>query len=215
MIEADAQDYKKLLLDLLPPGQMARDDESNLAKVIEPIANEFARIDARARNLLEEADPRTTIEIFEEWESFAGLPDACSLGDLTLGERRDALISKLKSRGGQSRAYFKGICEDLGYTVDIVEFRPMGFGNWGFGANTTSDDYGSYLVGPQTPGNNFQYYWLIYVYGTKFTRFAFARSSFGDPMLKIRTADQLECILNRLKPAHTHLTFNYIEEEEE
>lgn len=212
---AKAEHYKKILLDMLPPGQMARDENSNWAKLLTPIANEFARIDARARNLLEEADARTTIELFEEWEDFAGLPDHCAPADLTLGERRDALITKLQSQGGQSRPYFQAIAEALGYEVEIVEFRPMGFGNWGFGANETSDAHGTYLVGPQTPGNDYEKYWIIKVYGTQFTRFAFARSAFGDPMLKIRTADHLECILNRLKPAHTHLTFNYIEEEEE
>ena len=214
MIQATEKEYLRLLLDLLPPGQMARDEDSNWAKFLTPNAKEFARIDARARNLLEEKDPQTTIEAFTEHESFAGLPDECSLGDLTLGERRDALISKLKSRGGQSRAYFKSICEELGYSVDIVEFRPMGFGKWGFGANEQSDNYGRYLIGPQTPGSDFEKYWLINIYGTKFTRFAFARSAFGDPMLKIRTADQLECILNQIIPGHTNLTFNYIEEEE-
>jgi uncharacterized protein YmfQ (DUF2313 family) len=215
MFIAGKDHYLDVLLSLIPPGQIVRNRDSNLGKQLRPAAAELARIDARARGLIEEADPRTTLELFEDWEAFAGLPDPCSPADLTLGERRDALIRKLLSEGGQSRPYFKSIAEDLGFTVEITEFRPMGFGRWGFGYHVVSDDHGSYIIGPQTPFNNHELYWIVYVYGTSFTRFAFGRSAFPDPMLKIRTAEQLECILQRLKPAHTNLTFIYIEDEEE
>lgn len=215
MFIASATDYQDLLISLIPPGQIVRDRTSNLGKQLRPAAVELARIDARARGLIEESDPRTTIEMFEKWEDFAGLPDPCTPGDLTLGERRDALIRKLLSEGAQSRSYFKGIAEDLGFTVDITEFRPMGFGKWGFGNNLESDAYGSYIIGPQTPFNNHELYWIVNVYGVSFVRFAFGRSAFLDPMLKIRTAEQLECILQRLKPAHTNLTFIYVESTEE
>lgn len=212
MIKASAADYQKLLLSLLPPGQINREADSNFAKLLQPVANELARIDARARDLIREADPRTTIDLFTEWEEFAGLPDPCAPGDLTMGERRDRLIQKLKDKGGQSRPYFIGIAEELGYTVTITEFRPMGCGNWGCGANVVNDAYGQYLIGPQTPGNNYQYYWIVTVHGTKYTRFACGRSACGDPLLRIRTAEDLECILSRVKPAQTNLTFIYEEE---
>lgn len=211
MIQGSKADYKTLMLGLLPPGQLARGPESNMAKVLDAPAAEFSRVHAMAALLLEEADPRTTIALFSEWESFAGLPDPCSPSDLTMGERRDRLIQKLKSRGGQSRAYFIGIAAELGYDVTIEEFRPMGFGGWGFGAHVQPNPYGRYRIGPQTPGNKYQYYWRVYVSGVRLTRFAFARSTFGDPMLKIRAAEDLECILRRLKPADTHLTFIYEE----
>lgn len=214
-LEFKATDYLKRALSLLPPGHMARGEDSNWAKVFGPAASEFEKVTKRGVDLLREADPRTTIELFEEWESFAGLPDACTLADMTSGERRDALISKLRTQGNPSRAYFKAIAEELGYDVEISEYRPMAFGNWGFGANEVYDDHGRYYIGPQTPGNNHYYYWVVHVYGAKYTRFAFGRSAFGDPMLYIRTADDLECKLRKIKPADTHLTFIYVESEEE
>lgn len=215
MFVANKTHYLDLLLSLIPPGQIVRERDSNLGKQLQPAAAEFARIDARARRLIEEADPRTTMELFEEWEDFAGLPDPCTPEGQTLGERRDALINKLLSLGGQNRGYFNDIAEMLGFNAYITEFRPMGFGRWGFGNNTISTAHGSYIIGPQTPHNNYEKYWLVSVSGLKFTRFAFGRSTFPDPMLKTDTAEQLECILRRLKPAHTHLTFIYIEPEEE
>lgn len=214
-LEFSVIDYLKRALSLLPPGQMARSEDSNWAKVFMPAAAEFEKVTRRAVNLLREADPRTTIELFEDYEVFAGLPDACSLADLTFGERRDALIAKLRTQANPSRAYFKELAEALGYVVEISEFRPMGFGNWGFGANEVYDAYGRYYVGPQTPGNKHYYYWIMHVSGSKYTRFAFGRSGFGDPMLHIRTAEDLECKLQKIKPAHTHLTFIYVEDEEE
>lgn len=214
-LEFSAIDYLKRALSLLPPGQMARDEDSNWAKVFSPAAAELEKVTKRAVTLLREADPRTTIELFEDYEVFAGLPDACTLADLTFGERRDALIAKLKTQANPSRAYFKEIAETLGYVVEISEFRPMGFGNWGCGANEVYDDHGRYYVGPQSPESNYQYYWIMHVYGAKYTRFAFGRSGFGDPMLYIRTAEDLECKLQKIKPADSHLTFIYVEDEEE
>lgn len=210
-----ANDYLHLLLSLLPPGQIANDEDSNFAKILAPVATEFARIDARARKLIDEADPRTTIELFEEWFSFAGLPDPCTPSDQTFGERRDALIAKLKSFGNPSRPFFKAIADNLGYDIVISEYRAMGFGNWGFGANEVYDEHGRYYIGAHELNDNHQYYWVVHVYGAKYTRFAFGRSGFGDPMLHIRTAEDLECIMRRLKPADSHLTFIYVDNEEE
>jgi len=205
-------DYLKRALSLLPHGNMARTEDSNWAKVLTPAAKELEKVTLRVVGLLKEADPRTTLELFEEWENFAGLPNPCSPSDSTFGERRDALIEKIKTNASPSRAYFKQVAEELGYDIDIYEFRTMGFGNWGFGANDVSDAHGRYFIGPQTPDNKYQYYWLIYVYGTKFTRFAFGGSAFGDALLYIRGGEELECALPKIKPADSHLSFVFIED---
>ena len=57
---------------------------------------------------------------------------------------------------------------------------------------------------------NFRFVWTVSISGQRLTRFQFGVSSFGrDPFLDIRKAEDLECILQRLKPAHTQLFFNY------
>lgn len=211
MTVATKDNYKQSLLNNLPPGQIDRSMDSNFAKLLDAPAAELARIDAEANRLLREADPRYTTSLFEDHESFAGLPDECGFSDLTLGERRDLLIQKLKVQGGQSRAYFKSIADLLGYSIAIEELRPAGFGKFGFGKTQIEDEYGLYKLGPQTPGNNYEYYWRVYVDGPRLTRFSFGRSAFGNTMLKIRRAEDLECIFRRYMPGHTHLTFIYEE----
>tara|TARA_X000001036_G_scaffold187493_1_gene176747 strand:- start:4737 stop:5363 length:627 start_codon:yes stop_codon:yes gene_type:complete len=202
--------YLKLLLSLLPPGQIDRSEGSNFAKVLTPAAAEFARIHKRAAALIDEADPRKTIELFNEWEAFTGLPDSCSLGDQTLGERRDSIISKLLDNASPSRQNFKNIAQRLGYQVEIYEYRPLALGQYGCGRAVTSDAHGQYLHGCQPPGV-MHYHWNLRVSGAKFVRFACGRSACGDPLLKIRRADELECILRRIKPADSKLTFIYEE----
>ncbi len=201
--------YLERLLSLLPPGQLDRSLDSNFAQLLKPAAKEFARIHNRAHDLVRESDPRRTIEMLSDWEEFAGLPDPCSVNNPTLGERRDQLIRKLKSRGGQDRAYFKSLAKELGYDIEIDEFRPMGCGRFGCGAPIQNDEHGRYRIGAHAPNNDHQFYWLVNVSGERLTRFACGRSACGDPLLIIRSAADLECILQRLKPAHTHLTFIY------
>lgn len=205
-------EYRDLLLSLLPPGQMARGPESNMARAMDATAAELARIHALALLLVEEADPRTTMALFEDWEAFAGLPDPCAPSDMTVGERRDRLIQKLKERGDPSRAYFIALAAELGYDITIEEFRTMEFGAWGFGHHVEANPFGFYTIGPFAAGSAYEHYWNVYVHGPRLTRFAFGRASFPDPMLQIRAAEDLECVLRRLMPADTHLTFIYEEE---
>lgn len=205
MIEATEQNYLDFLLSLLPPGQMANDADSNWAKIFTPYAKELARLDGRARGLLKEADPRTTSELFSEWESFAGLPDICTPDDLSYTERRDRLIQKLKTAGGQSRAYFIALAETLGYTITITEYRPF---TCGVDQCIAADS--AVYVTITNPEDRFV--WDVSVDGPRATWFHCGESECGvDPMLKLTVANDLECIFNRLKPAHTKLNFIYQE----
>ena len=123
-----ADEYKEQLKALLPPGRLwdALREQGTVADgLFGAMAEEFARIDQRADDLLAEADPRTTIELLTGWEGWAGLPDTCT-GDLdTLQERHNALVSKLTTTGGQSREYFIELAAALGYEITISEFDPF------------------------------------------------------------------------------------------
>jgi uncharacterized protein YmfQ (DUF2313 family) len=80
-------DYLRQLQALLPPGPAwPKNDDATLTRLFGALASELARVDGRAWQLLEEADPRTTAELFLDWERVAGLPDACAaLRVLNLG----------------------------------------------------------------------------------------------------------------------------------
>lgn len=63
---------------LLPTGPaLPREPSSPFGALIDVHAAELALVTSRAERLLEEADPRATQELFEEWERLAGLPDDC------------------------------------------------------------------------------------------------------------------------------------------
>lgn len=184
---------------MLPPGRLwnaLRQSGSLADELLAAQAEEFARVDGRAEDLLDEADPRATLELLPEWEAWAGLPDICTGGMSTLQERREALVQKLTSGGGQSRAYFVSLAATLGYTITIDEFRPFICGK---------SRCGDQLNG----GAEARFYWRVTVPNAKLIRFTCGVSRCGDSLGKIDRAAPLECVLQRLKPAHTEIIFNY------
>jgi len=191
--------YLDLLQKLLPPGvAMPRDEEAALTKVLKGLADELSRIDNRTADLLDEADPRTTNEMFGDWESTYGLPDKCMADNSTPQERRLALLAKVRARGGQSPAYFKRVAADLGYgdVVAIKEHRPFTCGK---------SKCGHTVGGTAIDRHN----WKVEISGPRVTKFRCGVSRCGHKLGKISRAEDLECMLNRLKPAHTKLTIGY------
>lgn len=62
--------YRRMLMSLLPPGRVWRlFAGSYLSKLLDACANEIARVDVRARDLLNESNPSTTVELLPEHES--------------------------------------------------------------------------------------------------------------------------------------------------
>lgn len=190
--------YLALLQNLLPPGAAwPREDDADLTKILTAMADEFARIHCRALELFEEADPRTTLELLGDWERVLGLPDDCTAAADTIQERRSAVLQRLTSLGGQSVAYFIGVAEALGYDgVEIEEYRPFECG---------ASECGDPLNGP----SSVRHEWRVAVPDPRVTDFRCGESECGDPLGDIDRADDLECLLTRLKPAHTDLIFSY------
>lgn len=190
--------YLAQLQALLPPGlAWPRAPGTALSALLEALASEFARTDARARRLIDEADPRGALELLTEWERVCGLPDSCS-GELatTLQERRAAVVARLTALGGSSPAYFLALAAAMGYVIEIDEFRPFVTG-----LNRCGDRLGG--------GHAVRHQWRVRVSGPRYTPFRAGASQCGDRLGKIVRAEDLECKLKRLKPAHTTLIFSY------
>lgn len=202
--------YLDLLQKLLPTGQgWTREPEADLTKVLNIFAFALSDIHARADDVIRESDPRSTVEMFNEWETEHGLPDSCTGGSDSITERRMALIQKIISTGGQSRPYFISIAEALGYEIGIVEYRPFQCGLSECGVVTHDDTFGQTLIGT-TEDINIRFFWNVKVSGPRVTWFQCGLSECGkDPQAKITRADDLECILQRLSPAQTDLIFTY------
>lgn len=108
---------------LLPLGPAwTRDPGAGLTRLLEGLADELARVDARGENLLFEADPRTTDELLTDWERVVGIPDECAGIGGTLEARQLAVFQKLSELGGQNAAYYVGIAVALGFTATVQEY---------------------------------------------------------------------------------------------
>ena len=193
-----AADYLSQLQALLPQGPAwPRDAGATLTKLLNAWADELARVDGRAAQLLEEADPRTTLELLPDWERVAGLPDPCGASIAsTLAERRAALVDRITAKGGASKPYFQGIAERLGYQVEIARFRPFICGL-------------SRCGDPLNGAPSVRHYWRVRVVGPRVTLFRTGASQVGDRLGKITRATDLECLLTRLAPAHTTVIVAY------
>jgi uncharacterized protein YmfQ (DUF2313 family) len=188
------QEFLNQFLDLAPPGRaFSGDNDTMQATVFTPPANALANLHAGAMRLLEqEADPFYTIELLPEFETDYGLPDPCTPAGATIEQRRAALLAKIASVGGQSRAYFIGIAAALGYTITITEPRPFRFG---------SSRFGDGLRGP-----GWQFVWRVHAPQITIRYFRFGGSAFGE-RFAVASATDLQCRLNALKPARTLIQF--------
>ena len=118
--------HSDLLKRLLPP--VAYD--SNGPVITAELHAEGSALDEAMRNadlMLNESDPRVTVQLFSDWERVAGLPDSCSATlSLSIEQRQVALAAKLALHGGQSRAYFIAMAAKFGYPgATITEFSPL------------------------------------------------------------------------------------------
>lgn len=187
------EDYRRALHALLPPGQaLPADADSRWQQLLDALAGELARADARAEALREEADARTTYELLDDWERVAGLPDPCVPGEQTLEQRRAALVRVLTGTGGQSRAYFIELAAALGYEIIIEEHHP----------HTVADD-----VAHPIKGDAWRWAWTVRAPESTVTYLTVVGTV--DEPLATWGNERLECVIERFKPAHTDVLFAY------
>lgn len=191
-----ADDYRRQMQALMPRGMAwTLAPLAWLTRLLAGLSEEFARIDARVRDLIGESDPRTTIEMLTDWERTLALPDNCSnVLAPTLQGRRDDVLSKLIGIGGQSRAYYIAVAARLGYAITIEEFLPFRVGRSSIGDRVYSEDW--------------TWVWRVNGPAVTVTSFRTGVSRCGEPLRSWGNA-LLECRLNQIKPAHTRIIFSY------
>jgi uncharacterized protein YmfQ (DUF2313 family) len=236
-IRRSGSDYTDAFLSMLPQGQAWPKHAPGSAMVmgITGLCDYWGFVDGRAADLLEiESDPRTTVELLPDWERNWGLPDPCYTAPQTIGQRQLALVMRMTMQGQQSREFFIGVAAMIGYTITITEYRVFVVGIDGCGdcrvygdgsdpmynvwgqpikdpngenvANGELSEWPNYGLGP--PEN--RCYWTVHVHQASLTWFRVTKGQTGvDPHLRIGLADDLECLLNRWKPAHTEIIFDY------
>lgn len=189
------EDYQSQLSDLLPPGPAwSREPDSILLQFLRGLAEELSRVHNRALDVIEEVDPRTTLEMLPDWERVFGLPEPCVDPPTTLAGRRAALHEKMIRQGGQSRAFYIALAAGHGFPITITEFHPFVAGS---------------EAGEPALGEEWWFTWQVNAPETTITSvFQVGYSTVGDPLRSWGNV-LLECLLTRLKPAHTVVLFSY------
>lgn len=188
--------YVALLKNLLPRGiAWPRDLQTYFHKLFQALADEMVRFDQRISvDLVNEADPNTTLELLEDWERIVDLPDDTQLAlGTTVAQRRADILRKLTFRGGQSKKFFVDLAATFGYTVTIDEPRP-------FRAGSRSKDR-CYSV-------NWIHHWRVIAPSAVTTSFRAGKGRCGDRLRTWRN-DTLEAVITKAKPAHTVVHFVY------
>ncbi|CAM3377350.1 phage tail protein [Pseudomonas floridensis] len=185
-----AQHYAEQLQALLPSGP-AWDPERvpEVQQLIAGLSHEFARIDGRAFDLLNEMDPATVSELVPDWERVMNLPDPC-LGLKPLFEdRRLSVRQRLVAVGGQNAAFYIGIAVSQGYPdASVTELRAPRMGRSRFG----QAHFGTW---------NAQFMWTLNTGGRQRLGRRFGASYWGE-RFGVNPGTAIECLIRRAAPAH-------------
>lgn len=201
-------EYAAHLQALLPLGSAwPRSAGATQTALTEALAPELARAHNRAADLVEEADPRTTSEMLADWERVTGLPDECLGLGADEDARRAAVVARLISRGGQSAAYYIGLCAAFGWEIDITDLKPFTCGESECGDQVLEGDGAVFRTGDSQCGDYLDEFalfemWQIDGPPTVVEYFECGHSECGDH-LSFEDNPALRCLIDRLAPAHT------------
>ncbi|RVU10017.1 DUF2313 domain-containing protein [Pseudomonas syringae pv. syringae] len=186
-----AEHYAGQLQALLPPGP-AWDPERvpELQQVITGLSREFARIDGRAFDLLNEMDPATVSELIPDWERVMNLPDPCLGLEPLFADRRLSVRQRLVATGGQNAAFYIDIAISQGYPdANVTEHRAPRMGRSRFGRA----HFGTW---------NAQFMWTLNTGGRQRLGRRFGASYWGE-RFGVNPGTAIECLIRRAAPAHS------------
>ena len=182
---------------LLPTGPVwPRDPDGVLSRLVRGLTGTHWRAWQRVRDLLEEADPRTTYELIRMWEIDCGLPDPCVADPPSSIEGRRAAILTRRHEGSiTTPMQFIALAATLGYEIEIIEFRP-------FRTYSGCDDY-------LNSDEGWAHTWQVNILNSALAIFEMTCSSPCDSFIREWVTGDLECLFERIKPAQTHIIWAY------
>lgn len=193
MIARVTMDFYKAILEALKPtgAAWATHDGARLSRLEKSKAEELARIHNRALDLLDEADPCAARETLNEWEDQVGR-EACFERVTGDAARRSFVHARWVAKGGQARAYFIGLARALGYEIAIEEFTPL----------KCDDPCNGALYDPDAV-----FVWRVHA--PAIAQYWMTADAPATSAIREWDTGALECLLRKLKPAHSAIVFNY------
>lgn len=158
--------------------------------------------EANALNLTDNSTDSVYSAIFadsgqglNDWERVLALPDPCLIGiPQSVGQRVQAVVSKLQWRGGQSKAFFISLAKSLGYEITITTFRPA--------------RAGLARAGDPIYGGDWSFTWRVNAPAVSVNYARAGIAGAGDPLAAWGNKN-LECRLRQMMPAESILLFGY------
>ncbi|UQY45078.1 YmfQ family protein [Mixta hanseatica] len=187
--------YQQMLAALLPRGP-AWDKDDPLLK---GLAQSLQRVHARADVLMNEADARTVTELIDRYEALTGLPDSCvPAGTQTLAERRQRLDAKINLAGGINETFYYAQLAALGYP-DATITR---YGKSQYRCTSRCTDSGF--------SDEWRYFWQVNIPASAQVS-SMVCTDYCTSSLRSWGDTVLECVMMKLAPSHTYVTFLYLE----
>ena len=166
------------------------DPTSASRQLFSALATELARITDRGKDMIREADPRTTVELLADWERVLGIPGPCDNLEPTVLLRQFAVTAKLTQKRGSSRQHFIDLASGLGFEISIEEYLPF--------------EVGVSNCGDLLTGADWVFAWKVHKPVESGQYLSAGVGQAGEALLEI-SQGTLECYLQESKPAHTHL----------
>lgn len=191
------RNFDELLTKLLPPGPAWHRKEGSPGNaVLKSGADQLQKVDSYADSLIDEADPRTAQQTFDDWLRVYGLPDDCLkyLENLTDEQLRRALLVKVK-RSGLTAAFFKELGLVFDIDIDTNYCDP-------FRVNSRVD---ARLYGPE-----WSHAFVLVITTDVNSQKDFFRVNYrANNRLATWGVEFLECLIKANAPAHAQVIFSY------
>lgn len=150
-----------------------------------------------ADSLLTEMLPNRAYILLSDWERVTGIvPKA----DEPLQSRRDRVVRKLRELGDVKKPYYETLARSLGYEIYIQEYIPTMVGWVCAGDELITNDDPAIL-----------FIWNAHIFGQSIYYFHAGSSTAGERLAWWRAAEELESVLDELRPAHVEFIFAYEE----
>jgi uncharacterized protein YmfQ (DUF2313 family) len=176
-----------------PLHQAKNREGSNLRKVLIGLASEWLEFRNKINEVFDEYNPNNTTALLEEWETFVGIPDSCISNTGSIEQRRLNILLKLSGINASTAKQFENIAAILGYSVVVETGVDTSTFPLTFPFILMSAEEAPFIIVVTLPIS-------LKPSGFPLT-LPFTLGS-GIPQI-------LNCLFNKIKPAHTKLYFRY------